>query len=117
MARKNKTYREMVEMAKSYGVENNAMFLTALNQYCTQQKVIETINKVLLEEDSLITTKEYVKNRENVYAHPLIRELPKHSDAANRTASVILDIIKTLGHKKSTTGGKLDELLNAEDDE
>ena len=114
MARKTKTYKDLVTMAEEYGVADNALFLTALNQYCTQQKVIDTINKVLNEEDRLITTKEYVKNRENVYAHPLIRELPKHSDAANRTASIILDIIKTLGHKKAS-GSKLDEFLK--DDE
>ena len=113
MARKTKTYKDLVEMARDYGVDQNALFLTALNQYCTQQKVIDTINKVLLEEDSLITTKEYVKSRENIYAHPLIKELPKHADAANRTASVILDIIKSLGHKKAT-GGKLEDLLNDE---
>ena len=113
MARKTQTYAALVAMAKDYGVDTNALFLTALNQYCTQQKVIEQIQKILLEEDSLLTKKEYVKNRENVYAHPLIRELPKHSDAANRTASVILDIIKTLGHKK-TTSGKLESLMNDE---
>lgn len=113
MARKTKTYAALIAMAKDYGVDTNALFLTALNQYCTQQKVIEQIQKILLEEDSLLTKKEYVKNRENVYAHPLIRELPKHSDAANRTAGVILDIIKTLGHKK-TTSGKLESLMNDE---
>lgn len=115
MARKNKTYKDLVAMAEAYGVAENALFLTALNQYCTQQKVIEQINNILLQEDSLLTKKEYVKNRENVYAHPLIRELPKHSDAANRTASVILDIIKTLGHKKAT-GGKLETLMNNDDE-
>ena len=114
MARKGKTYTAIMKMAADYGVEKNALFLTALSQYCTQQKVIEQIQQILLEEDSLLTKKEYVKNRENVYAHPLIRELPKHSDAANRTAGVILDIIKTLGHKKAASG-KLESLMN--DDE
>ncbi len=111
---KKVTYNALLKMAKEYGVADNALFTTALQQYVTQQKVIAQINEILLEEDSLITKKEYVKNRANVYAHPLIRELPKHSDAANRTASVILDIIKTLGHKK-TTGGKLQQLID--DDE
>lgn len=114
MARKNKTYKDLVSMAEDYGVADNAMFLTALNQYCTQQKIIDEINRILLDEESLLSTKEYVKNRENIYAHPLVKELPKHSDAANRTANIILDIIKTFGHKK-TTGGKLQELMN--DDE
>ena len=114
MARKNKTYKDLVAMAEAYGVADNAMLLTALNQYCTQQKIIDEINRILLDEESLLSTKEYVKNRENIYAHPLVKELPKHSDAANRTANVILDIIKTFGHKKSA-GGKLAALMN--DDE
>lgn len=111
MARKTKKYRNLVQMAEDYGVADNALFLSALDQYCTQQKVIDGINEVLSDSETLLTTKEYVKNRENVYAHPLIRELPKHSDAANRTANTMLDIIKTLGHKKSG-GGKLEQFLN-----
>lgn len=110
---KKVTYDALLKMAKEYGVDDNALFKAQLQQYVTQQKVIEKINEVLLEEDSLMTKKEYVKNRENVYAHPLIRELPKHSDAANRTASVILDIIKTLGHKKAASG-KLEAMMNDE---
>ena len=113
MARKNKTYKDLVAMAEAYGVADNAMFLTALNQYCTQQKIIDEINRILLDEESLLSTKEYVKNRENIYAHPLVKELPKHSDAANRTANIILDIIKTFGHKK-TAVGKLKAMMNDE---
>ena len=113
MARKNKTYKDLVAMAEAYGVADNAMFLMALNQYCTQQKIIDEINRILLEQESLLSTKEYVRNRENVYAHPLVKELPKHSDAANRTANIILDIIKTFGHKK-TAVGKLEAMMNDE---
>ena len=112
---KGKTYNTLVRMAKDYGVEKNAMFLTALRQYAAQQKVIEDINTILNDEETLMTTKEYVKGRENVYSHPLVKELPKHSDAANRTASLILDIIKTLGHKKQT-GSKLEGLMNDDDE-
>lgn len=110
MAKNGKTYREIMKMAKEYGVEKNALFLTALKQYDVQQKVIDDINIVLSEEDNLMTTKEYVKGRENIYANPLVKELPKHADAANRTAGILLDIIKTLGHKK-TTGSKLESLM------
>ena len=56
-------------------------------------------------------TKEYVKGRENVYSHPLVKELPKHSDSANRTAATILDIIKTFG-KEPVQKGKLEEFMD-----
>lgn len=101
-------------MAEDYGVADNALFQAQIQQYVTQQKVINAINEVLNNEDSLLTKKEYVKNRENIYAHPLIKELPKHSDAANRTATVLIDIIKTLGHKKAN-GSKLESFLNGEE--
>ena len=40
-----------------------------------------------------------MKGENNDYAAPLVKELPKHSDAANRTAGTILDIIVKLGRK------------------
>lgn len=109
------TYASLVKMAKDYGVDKNPLFLAQLNQFETQQKVITKMREALDEENELLIVKEYVKTRENVYAHPLIRELPKHTDAANRTASTILDIIKTLGHKKAK-GSKLEAFLSDEDE-
>ena len=114
MARHSADYNKIKKMAEDYGVEKNAMFLTLLKQYEIQQDVIDNIKKSLSDEENLMTIKEYVKGRENVYANPLVRELPKHSDAANRTASAMLEVIKTLGHKK-TTGSKLEGLLNDEE--
>lgn len=87
-------------MADEYGVSENALFLQTAKQYALQQKVIDDINAVLSDADALMTTKEYVKGRENIYANPLVKELTKHTDAANKTAKVMLDIIVTLGAKK-----------------
>lgn len=114
VARHSADYNKIKKMAEDYGVDKNAMFLTLLKQYEIQQDVIDNIKKSLSDEENLMTIKEYVKGRENVYANPLVRELPKHSDAANRTASAMLEVIKTLGHKK-TTGSKLEGLLNDEE--
>lgn len=103
---------ELVEMAKQYGVNDNAVFLAAASQYALQQRVINNIKDALDAEDSLMSTKEYVKGRENIYAHPLVKELPKHADSANRTAQTILNIIETLGRKKKDPGGKLGALMD-----
>ena len=99
MAKKGTTYDELLRMAKSYGVENNALFLAAAKQYDLQQKVIEML-KEGIEDGDLTTQKTYLKGQANDYAAPLVKELPKHSDAANRTAGIILDIIVKLGQKK-----------------
>lgn len=104
MAKKTATYDELLKMAKSYGVENNALFLAAAKQYDLQQKVIDLLREGI-EEGDLTTQKTYLKGQANDYAAPLVKELPKHSDAANRTAGTILDIIVKLGQKKGDDDG------------
>lgn len=100
---KNKTtYDNLIELAKSYNVQDNALFVSAAKQYDVQMKVIDMIQNQLEDDGSAVSTKEYVKGRENVYANPLIKELPKHSDSANRTLQTMLDIITKLGHKTET---------------
>jgi len=96
MAKTATTYDELLKMAKSYGVDKNALFLAAAKQYDLQQRVIEML-KEGIEEGDLTTQKTYLKGEKNDYAAPLVKELPKHSDAANRTAGTILDIIVKLG--------------------
>ena len=96
MAKKGTTYEELLKMAKSYGVSENALFLAAAEQYDLQQKVIRLL-KEGIEDGDLTTQKSYIAGEKNDYAAPLVKELPKHSDAANRTAQTILDIIVKLG--------------------
>ena len=92
------TYDELLRMAKQYGVDQNALFLAAAKQYDLQQRVIEML-KAGIEDSDLVTSKTYIAGQANDYAAPLVKELPKHSDAANRTAGIILDIIVKLGQK------------------
>ena len=107
MARVRKTYNDLLKMAKSYGVDKNALFLTAAKQYDLQQRVIEML-KAGIEESDLVTSKTYISGQANDYAAPLVKELPKHSDAANRTAGIILDIIVKLGQKQDENAGGLE---------
>ena len=106
------TYEELLRMAKQYGVDHNALFLAAAKQYDLQQRVIEML-KAGIEDGELTTSKTYIAGQSNDYAAPLVKELPKHSDAANRTAGIILDIIVKLGQKPDDTAGGLE--LNLDD--
>lgn len=57
--------------------------------------------KAQLDEDgSAVSSKEYVKGRENVYSNPLVKDLPRHLDSANRTLQTMLEIITKLGRKQ-----------------
>ena len=107
---KNSTFDELLKMAEEYGVSDNALFISAAKQYGVQMRIIDSIEKILSDGD-LMVSKEYVRNRENVYSHPLVKELPKHSDSANRTLSTMLDIITKLG-KKAEPKSKIDEMMD-----
>ena len=90
-------YKHLIEMAKSYGVDQNALFVAAARQYQDQQIVIAEIRKEIKAAKTLTTTKSYVADKENQYVHPLVKELPKHAESANRTAATLLDIITKIG--------------------
>lgn len=95
---KRNLFDDLMDMAAEYNVQDNAMFIAAANQYKVQQKVIEMIENAISNED-LTTEKTYLKGTTNSYANPLVKELPKHSDSANKTLQTMLDIITKLGHK------------------
>ena len=92
-------FDDLIRMAENYGVADNALFVSAARQYEIQTKVIKSIERILDEAD-LTVSKSYVKEVENVYANPLVKELPKHSDSANKTLAIMLDIIAKLGRKE-----------------
>lgn len=94
------TYAELIKLAEEYHVADNALFISAARQYEIQCQVIDMMRDQLNEDGSAVSTKEYVKGRENVYANPLIKELPKHADSANRTLSTMLEIINKLGKRQ-----------------
>lgn len=106
------TLESLQTMAREYSIDNNALFCGLISQYALQFSVIEKM-KAAVESDATMTTEKcYLKGQTNMYASPLVRELPKHCDALNRTASMILDVIIKLGHKAPEKGNlakKLDE--------
>lgn len=108
---KNKaTYDELLELAKEYGVENNALFLNAAKQYELQMQVVNIIREAIKSE-SLTCEKVYRGKEKNLYADPLVKELPRHTDSANKTLLAMLEIITKLGRKqeKETALGGFDK--------
>ena len=108
--KKNVGFDELMKMAKDYGVADTALIISAEHQYTMQTKVIQQSEAVLDESDAVVT-KSYVKEVENLYSNPLIKELPKHSDSANKTLTVMLDIITKLG-KKAEPSKSMEELMS-----
>lgn len=112
MAKQKVTFDELMLLAKRYGLESNELFISCANQYDLQQRVIRNIKEAIESEESMTVSKEYVKNRLNVYANPLVKELPKHSDSANKTLAMMLDIIEKLGTKEQKPKSKLESLMD-----
>lgn len=105
--KKDISFKDIMKMAESYGVSDNALFVSAARQYEIQTKVIRKIEEVLDDSDPVVT-KSYVKEVENLYSNPMIKELPKHSDSANKTLGMMLDIITKLGKKSEPKSGLLE---------
>ena len=93
---KRVTERDFVKMAKAYAVDKNPLFLSALEAYTTQRETMDELRRCI-GQDTPTVEKEYVKGRANVCIHPAVKELPRHAEAMNKTATVILNIIKELG--------------------
>ncbi len=112
MAKVRNTYDELMKLAKRFHVDDNALFIASAEQYAIQSEIIKGIGDALAEEDSLMTTKEYIKGRLNVYSNPLIKELPKINDSANRLLNTMLDIILKLGHEDKAEISRLEKLMD-----
>jgi hypothetical protein len=93
------TYTELLELATEYGVENNALFINAAKQYELQMQVVDMMRKAI-DGEELTCQKTYLAGEKNTYANPLIKELPRHTDSANKTLMAMLEIINKLGKRQ-----------------
>lgn len=71
----------ILEEAKECGLEHDASFLTSYHLLEVQVEMLDGLEKAF-KEDGTITTKEYVKGRENIYVHPAVDKYTKTSDSA-----------------------------------
>jgi hypothetical protein len=89
----------LIKFGKIFEVDRDEDYKAAAQTYAEEAELIAKM-RTQLEEDGMTVTKEYVKGRENVCVHPLIQEIPKHVDCANRTLGIMGDIIVKRGKKK-----------------
>lgn len=91
----NQQAQEILKIAEKHGVEQNFFFITTFKRYQVQINILNDLEKTIKTESALVT-KEYVKGRKNIYAHPAINEYNKTSTAANQTVQTLVKIITTL---------------------
>lgn len=103
-----KQAEKILEIAEEYGVNSNFLFINTFKTYLVQIKILQDLEKAI-NEDGTITTKEYVKGRENIYTHPAIREYNNTVNSANKTVGTLMKIIR--GSKEEHEDGDEDDPL------
>jgi len=109
MARQKLSFDEIMKLADQYGVKDNVLFVSAADRYAEQMKLIGEIQKSL--GDGLLMETVGSMGQKKVEANPLVAQLPKYNDTANKTLGVMLDIIEKLG-REAPAGDKLGEFLS-----
>lgn len=89
----NEQASKIIEIAERSGVQSNFLFLTTFKRYQVQLNILAELEKSL-KNDGVLVTKEYVKNRQNLYSHPAVAEYNRTVDSANKTVSTLMRIIR-----------------------
>lgn len=91
---------EIIRIAEESGVQSNYFFVTTFKRYQVQLNILAELEEAM-NKDGMLVTKEYVKNRKNLYSNPAVSEYNKTTDSANKTVSTLLKIIKSFGVEES----------------
>lgn len=108
--RATKDVREVLEMAKRNGVDNNYLFKTTFERYQTQVGLLEELKQAITEYGATVE-KEYVKGRPNLTANPAISEYNRLSSTANTTVATLIKIFDSLKKDKDEKDA-LQDFLN-----
>ena len=101
---------KILEIAQSYGAEQNFLFITTFKRYQVQLGLLTKLEKSINQNGTLVD-KEYVKGRKNLYTNPAVSEYNKTSTAANQTVQTLIKVIKSFRTVDDDEGQ--DKLLEA----
>lgn len=92
----NEQAKEIIKIAEESGVQSNFFFITTFKRYQVQLNILTELEKKI-KEDGALVTKEYVKNRKNLYTNPAISDYNRTTDSANKTVSTLMRILRNFG--------------------
>ena len=107
---------EIMRLAEESGLQNNYFFVTTFQRYQVQLQILEKLGKVI-SKDEILVTKEYVKNRQNVYTNPAVTDFNRTTDSANKTVSTLLKILKTADAEKNDDADPLMDVINGDEEQ
>ena len=99
---------QILRQAEESGADESFYFINTFRQYQTQLHILDELSRVI-EQEGTLSTKEYVKGRENVYIHPAVREYNNTANSVNKTVDTLIKIVK----EYNSTEGEEDELIKA----
>ena len=99
-------YRKMIAFGKVYQVEKEQDFIEAARIYAEEAGLIDQMRDKIAE-DGLTVEKTYKTGSVEV-AHPLLSELPRHVESANKCLSTIGNMIGERGARVERAARDLD---------
>lgn len=114
----NEQAKEIIRIAEESGVQSNFFFITTFKRYQVQLNILAELEKTIKKEGTLVT-KEYVKNRKNLYTNPAISDYNRTTDSANKTVATLMRILRNFGVADSDEegGDPLLEIINGGGDD
>ena len=99
-------FGKMLKFGKVYQIENEQDFIEAARIYAEEAYLISQMRDQIAEE-GLTVVKSY-KTGDVPVAHPLLSELPRHVESANKCLGTIGNMISDRGAKKERAARDLD---------
>ena len=92
--------KEILRLAEESGLQSNYFFVTTFERYQVQLEILENLKQTIDAEGTLVT-KEYVRDRKNLYENPAINSFNRTTDSANKTVATLLRILKSFDAEMS----------------
>ena len=99
-------YRKMITFGKAYQVDHEQDFLEAARIYAEEAALIDQIRDQIAEEG--LTVMKTYKTGDVPVAHPLLSELPRHVESANKCLATIGSMIGERGARVEKAARDLD---------
>ena len=96
--------KEILQRAEEKGVEHSYLFVTTFKRYQEHIRHLAALEKVIAEE-GMLTEKEYVKGRKNLYINPAVSAYNQSSGAADKTAQLLIRYIVAPLKDEDADGG------------
>ena len=110
---KRRKAKEILEIAKRYGVQENFFFARTFERYVVQLDMLDKLEKGIKKECTLVE-KEYVKGRKNLVANPAIAEYNKTTTSANGTITTLMKIIDSIKESDADAAKELMEFIQGQ---